>query len=247
MQAPSAMVLAYHSVGPAAVSAEVFRAQMGFLLQQQMRFLSLAQLGRALESGELPEGSVCVTFNDDFEAAGGAVSWLLERGGEATLFVVADQATHNIWDADDSSMPRRRRLSFDRIRELVDAGASIGSHTIAHGPLDGQDDAGLRHQLFDSRRRLVEQLRAPVTAVAYPGGRFDTRVVRAASGMGYELGFTLQHAFAHRRSHPLMIPRLEPRTLGQLVDLVRGPGRLYYRAASAAYRSRNRLMLWRRS
>ena len=174
------------------------------------------------------------------------LSWLLGRGGKATLFVVADEAaTFNVWDDDDPRVPRRRRLPWDQLRGLIEAGVAIGSHTMSHRALVGLDEAALRRELFDSRRVLVEQLQAPVTCLAYPYGLFDTRAVRAASGVGYDVGCTLQGAYAETGTHPLMIPRLQPQTVQELTDLARGASHLYYRVAGASQRLRGRIMLRR--
>ncbi len=244
---PGALMLAFCSAGPKALSAEVFRALMDYLLEHDHPFLTLPQLGQALEQRAVPEGAVCVTFDDDLAATAEPVRWLLRRGGKATLFVVADpKQAYNVWDDDDPWVPRRRRMSWDRVRELIEAGATIGSHTESNRSLVGLDEAGLRRELFDSRRVLVEKLQAPVTCLAYPHGRFDTRAVRAASGVGYDVGCTLQRAYVEASTHPLMMPRFQPRTLAALVDRATGASHLYYRAGGAGQRGGGRVMLWRR-
>ena len=244
---PGALVLSCRSAGPGALGAESFRAQMDYLLKRRHPFLTLPELGQALEQRAVPRGAVCVTFDDDLASAAEPLAWLLRRGGKATLFVVADESsTFNVWDADDPLMPRRRRMPWDQLRNLIEAGVTIGSHTMSHRPLVGLDEAALRRELFDSRRVLVEQLQAPVTCVAYPYGLFDTRAVRATSGVGYDVGCTLQRAYAEDGTLPLMIPRLEPQTLQALADLARGTSHLYYRAAGASQRLRGRIMLRRR-
>ena len=247
--APGALVLMYHAVGragvPYTVAADVFRAQMRFLKERGATFLTVHELGLALEARAVPRGAVCVTFDDAFVNAADALSWLLGQGGKATLFVVAAAPGYNHWDEDDGTIPRLRRMPWDQLRELVRAGAAIGSHTVNHPRLGGQDDAGLRHELFDSRKDLVERLQTPVNSLAYPHGDFDARVVRAAEGMGYQCAVTTQRSYAEPGCHPLLIPRFEPETMDELVDLADGKSHLFYRITGALHRARNRYLLSR--
>lgn len=246
-RAPGALVLMYHSVGragtPHTVASDVFRAQMHYLVERGATFLTVAELGQALEAQAVPRGAVCVTFDDAFVNAAGALGWLLGQGVKATLFVVAAEPGFNHWDQDDADIPRLRRMPWDQLRELVQAGVALGSQTINHPQLCGLDEAGLRRELFDSRRILVEQLQAPVPALAYPYGDYDVRVVRAAEGMGYECAVTTQRSYAEPGCHPLLIPRFEPGTVDELVELAEGTSHLFYRATGAVYRARNRRML----
>ena len=244
---PGALVLRYRSVGragvPDTVAADVFRAQMLYLMERGCPLLTVDELGQALEAGAVPPGAVCVTFDDAFVNAAEAILWLLGRGGKATLFVVAAEPGYNHWDRDDPDIPRLRRMPWDQLRQLVAAGVAIGSHTVNHPQLSTVDDAGLRHELYDSRQVIHDQLQAPVPALAYPYGDYDARVVRAAEGMGYSCAVTTQYSYAGPTCYPLLIPRFEPETLDELVDLADGRGHLFYRATGALQRAKNGLML----
>lgn len=248
-RAPGALVLMYHSVGragtPCTVASDVFCAQMHYLMERGAVFLTVAELGQALEAEAVPSGAVCVTFDDAFANAADAIGWLLGRGAKATLFVVAAEPGFNHWDQDDAAIPRLRRMPWDQLRELVQAGVALGSHTVNHPQLSGQDDAGLRHELYDSRQVLHDQLQAPVPCLSYPHGDYDARVVRATEAMGYASAVTTQRSYAGPGCNPLLIPRFEPETVDELVDLAEGRSHLFYRATGAVHRARNRRMLGR--
>ena len=247
--APGAMVLMYHSVGragvPYTVADEVFRAQMRYLLESGRPLLTVEQLAQAHEERSVPPGAVCITFDDAFDSAAEPLRWLLKQGGQATLFVVAAEPGYNHWDQDDPAIPRLRRMSWDRIRSLIEAGVALGSHTVNHCRLTEQDQAGLRYELFDARRILVETLQAPVPAVAYPYGLYDERVVRAAQAAGYSCGCTTQYSYVEGRLDPMLLPRFEPETLAELQDLAEGRSHLFYRATGLVHRAHNWQLLRR--
>ncbi|HEX6664925.1 MAG TPA: polysaccharide deacetylase family protein [Gaiellaceae bacterium] len=76
-----------------------------------------------------------------------------------------------------------------RVRDLIAAGWEVDSHTITHPDLTRLDDAGLWHEVHDSRVALRREFHVPANFFCYPDGRFDGRVVRAVQDAGY-LGAT---------------------------------------------------------
>ena len=97
-------------------------------------------------------------------------------------------------------------LDWPMIEEMRRAGFTIGSHTRSHALLTRETDATVAEELRTSRLRLETELQAPVEHLAYPDGRFDDAVVRAAITAGYRYAYTI---CSHRHvKHPLMtIPR----------------------------------------
>jgi peptidoglycan/xylan/chitin deacetylase (PgdA/CDA1 family) len=107
---------------------------------------------------------------------------------------------------DEEAFPELRLLDWAQVRAMHGAGFTIGSHTCTHAPLTQGGPEEVRHELARSRRRLEEELGAPVRHLAYPDGRFDGAVVDAVAEAGYGAAFT---NCRHRvRRHPaLSIPR----------------------------------------
>jgi peptidoglycan/xylan/chitin deacetylase (PgdA/CDA1 family) len=84
-------------------------------------------------------------------------------------------------------------MDWKHLQALVDAGMSVGSHTLSHRMLATLNDEDLKTELEESRSTLSEQLACPITALAYPVGTrtsFDERSVRAAKDAGYEMAFS---------------------------------------------------------
>jgi peptidoglycan/xylan/chitin deacetylase (PgdA/CDA1 family) len=76
-------------------------------------------------------------------------------------------------------------LSWEDARSLASLGWEVASHTRTHPDLRSLDDAALADELAGSRRDCEEHVGRQCTAVAYPYGLHDDRVVRAARAAGY--------------------------------------------------------------
>ena len=97
----------------------------------------------------------------------------------------------------------------DEVLALVAAGFAIGFHTRDHEPLSLVDDATLLEQLRDGRDGLERLCGHELEAVAYPHGKADPRVARAAREAGFRLGFTVEPAAAKPSTDALLVGRLD--------------------------------------
>lgn len=98
------------------------------------------------------------------------------------------------------------------VRELVERGFEIGSHTLRHYLLPTLDDRELERAMTDGLDELAAVTGYRPTAIAYPHGKADLRVADAALRAGFELGFTTGHAAATPEQHPLLIGRVVAHT-----------------------------------
>ena len=101
-------------------------------------------------------------------------------------------------------------LRAEQVRELVAAGLGVGFHTLRHDRLIDLDDAALRRALSEGREALESVVGHRLTALAYPHGKADERVARAAADAGFELGFTGRYEPVRHDSDPLLLARIEP-------------------------------------
>ena len=111
--------------------------------------------------------------------------WLgaLERAEREAILV--------LWESRSSPDPRNDGpLSWPEVRRLAASGVAIGSHTVEHPRLSRLEDAVLAWELRESRRRIEEEVGAPVRSLAYPSGDHDARVVTGAGAAGYQIAFT---------------------------------------------------------
>jgi peptidoglycan/xylan/chitin deacetylase (PgdA/CDA1 family) len=86
----------------------------------------------------------------------------------------------------------------------------IGFHTVRHDTLTRLDDEQLAHALADGTAGLAEVAGHPVDTIAYPHGRFDSRVVAAARESDFAIGLTCKREAVRPGSDPLALGRYEP-------------------------------------
>ena len=105
------------------------------------------------------------------------------------------------------------------IRELADAGMTIGFHTVRHPALTLLDDRALASALTEGRDALASAARAPVDFLAYPYGLTDRRVADAAQRAGYRAAFALGDGPITQRDDRFLLARWQPGSLSG-IDLV---------------------------
>lgn len=186
-------VLMYHSVSrsegdydPLCTSPERFEAQMLYIKRHNLRGVSMRELYSAMSFGDT-RGLVGLTFDDGYEDfLGTAVPTLEKLGFSATVFVVAGMlGKENTWEHGDGPRSRLRLLEADGVREVLERGMEVGSHSVTHPRLSGLDSETLIHEVGDSRQILSEIVNAPIEGFCYPYGALDGAAVQAARGVGY--------------------------------------------------------------
>ena len=105
-------------------------------------------------------------------------------------------------------------LDEDGIRRLRASGVAIGAHTVDHPILANLDDSAARAQIHQSRERLIDILREPVTQFAYPNGQPGRDYGRTHVAMVKEAGFRCAVSTTPCTARPGMdryeLPRFTP-------------------------------------
>lgn len=114
--------------------------------------------------------------------------------------------------------PSHAGIRASQVRELVDAGMTIGFHTQRHDSLVWLDDDRLGPAMTEGRDELAAAAGMPLTIIGYPHGRADGRVADAARAAGFTSGFTTEHLPVTPTSDPLLQGRVGPslRSVGTL-------------------------------
>lgn len=184
-------ILVYHNILPTAEAAaqrirgadltmrpEVFAEQMRFLKERNIPVVSLGALVDALEGKRtLPPKAVVITFDDGrLNQLTHAVPILRQYGFTATFFPFTHAMDRN-----------PRYLTWAQLRELQQAGFTVGSHTSLHVRMDRMKDAQQMHaEVTGSRERLAEKLGPGATEyLAYPFGVVTAAGDSAVRAAGY--------------------------------------------------------------
>lgn len=107
--------------------------------------------------------------------------------------------------------PRELFLDWEEARELVDAGFTVGSHSMQHAILSEEFSEAQRTDLLESRRLLEDELQTPVSLLAYPNGTrgdYDPTTIAAAEAAGYTNAITTVSGWNRSSTPPYEIRRI---------------------------------------
>ena len=193
-------ILCYHSVevdagSPLAVSPELFTAHCEWLARAR-RVVDLPDAIEALGRRKtLANGLAAITFDDGFTGVHEHALPVLRRLGlPATVFVVAETLIpggRTVDWVEDRGAPSFHAMSLDQVRDLQDQGVRIGSHSYSHHDLTTLGEVECERDLRESREVLEDLLGVPIPHLAYPRGRHNAVVRRAAAAAGFSHAFSL--------------------------------------------------------
>lgn len=208
---PRIVMLQYHHVSestPAStsISPARFAEHMQWLVDNEFEVASLPESLARLRSGEpLPEYYAVITFDDGYRNIYENAFPVLQRLGlPFTIFVNPEphDAGRDAW------------VTWDQLREMGEAGATIANHTDSHAflvrQLDGEADSEwlqrVRDEIEQAEQRIAAETGQNHRILAYPYGESNP-AIRSAVG---ELGFTAfgqQSGPVGRDSDFLNLPR----------------------------------------
>jgi peptidoglycan/xylan/chitin deacetylase (PgdA/CDA1 family) len=161
------------------VTPDALRAQLGYVAGRGYRWTTFTDAVLGAE----PERVAAVTFDDGIASAVEHGLPILEDfGAPGTMFLTLSMLG---WGG---------RLDAGGASRLAEHGWEIGSHTMTHPVLTNVDDETLAAELRESKLELERVVGRPCTAVSYPTGRCDGRVVAAATAASYVAGAALEGA-----------------------------------------------------
>ncbi|HEX2196236.1 MAG TPA: polysaccharide deacetylase family protein [Actinomycetota bacterium] len=192
-------ILCYHSLDPAwsspmAVAPATFAAHAAWLARRRGVVSAERAAAAMSRRGALPRGMAALTFDDGYsDLYDHALPALSRHRLPATVFLVTDTLTlgKTVDWVDDPPPHELATLTAEQVLEMQDAGVAFGSHSRAHADLTALSYDACVADLKASREALEDLLRRRVTLLAYPRGRHDDDVRRAAAGAGFEAAFTL--------------------------------------------------------
>jgi peptidoglycan/xylan/chitin deacetylase (PgdA/CDA1 family) len=185
-------ILIYHHVVPGVraesaaaralfVTPAEFERQLTFLKDNGYRSVSFADLAAHLEGGaELPDRPVIISFDDGWDNQFAYGFPLLQKYHfTATFFVVTDY------------LDRPNFMTTEQLKEMLDAGMEIGSHSRSHPALPGLGAARLWNEIAGSKKVLEDRLGVAIDTFAYPYGAYNSAVAAATRGAGYRSARTV--------------------------------------------------------
>lgn len=169
--------LLYHRLG----RTSIFTKRRGLTLPRGLFVRQLAELSAAgIDS--------TITFDDGDATAIAALEPLRMHGFRAVQFLVANRiGCVNDWDN-----TRAPLMDHTQVREWLDAGHSIGSHTLTHARLTTLDSRHAREEIAASKRALEDRFGVAVEQFAYPWGEWNAGIADEVAAAGYRSAFTTE-------------------------------------------------------
>lgn len=125
----------------------------------------------------LPARPVLINFDDGYrDTYENALPILQKYNMTGTVFVVPNL------------VGKKAYVTWEMVIKLRDAGMEIGSHTMWHPNLTRSKKA--EWEIFESKKTLEEKLGLPVSAFAYPEGKYNETVQGLVKAAGYKTART---------------------------------------------------------
>ncbi len=205
LAADSAVFLMYHRFGESDypstnIRLEQFEEHIKELSTGGYSVLPAEQAVEALRNGrQLPDRTVVITIDDGYRSIY-TEAWprLKAAGLPFTVFI----ATAPI------DQERPGYMTWDQIREMRDAGVTIGAHTVTHLHMPRADNDRLEREIVESNKRFAAELGTAPRLFAYPYGEISVAARELVLGVGKYVGaFGQQSGATHVTSDPFNMPR----------------------------------------
>lgn len=171
------------------VSPSEFERDMKYLYHEGFRTISLDFLIEILDSrNRLPRKAVIITFDDGFRSSYTKAFPVLKKYNfGATIFLVSDL----IGRTDEWLQKKRgevvsKMLPEEEIIEMSQYGIEFGAHTCTHPHLIRIPIETARNEILESKRKIEEMLKKPVTSFCYPYGKLNDTVKKIVIEAGYK-------------------------------------------------------------
>jgi peptidoglycan/xylan/chitin deacetylase (PgdA/CDA1 family) len=111
-------------------------------------------------------------------------------------------------------LPDNLMMTSAMVRQLRNAGMSIGGHTVSHPILASTDVAAARREIMQGKEQLEAIIGEPVKLFAYPNGKpgadYRAEHVRIVRDCGFRAAVSTSWGTANHASDPFQLPRFLP-------------------------------------
>ena len=174
-------ILLYHALFEGRNHPEKYAVAMG-TFEQHINYLSKKGFESlsfdAFLNGFQPDPGkkyIIITFDDGNDSDYSIAFHILRKHGfGATFFLTVGR------------IGTRNYLDWDHLKEMIDGGMSIQSHSLNHLFLSDLGKDNLHKELTESKTILEDKLSLPVDFISLPGGFYSRQMLRVAQGAGYK-------------------------------------------------------------
>ena len=200
-------VLYYHSVLPdsevttrneVTISPENLKTQLQLVKDLGYTTLTMSELNDyIINNKEIPKKSILITFDDGYaDNYVHAFPILKELDMKATIFVIS------------SGIDGGYYMSSDQLKDMVNYGIDIESHTVNHVHLDTLPYEEQLKELKDSKATIEKVTNKEVLSIAFPFGDYNENTLKAVTEAGYSIAFTTNRGLANRTDNKIALDRI---------------------------------------
>jgi peptidoglycan/xylan/chitin deacetylase (PgdA/CDA1 family) len=171
------------------ISLSKFSEQMQFIKDSGIPVISLQELiSWKKEKINIPERAYVITMDDGWSGVyKHAFPILKKHQFPFTIFLYKNFVNSGA-----------RSLSWQQIREMMDSGCTVGSHSVSHKSLKPNQDGNtpfyqewLQKEFVLSKQFLEENLKQPCTSFAFPFGIYSDDIAAKGISYGYDACLTV--------------------------------------------------------
>jgi peptidoglycan/xylan/chitin deacetylase (PgdA/CDA1 family) len=179
------------------VAPEKFNEEMKLLHDWGYTTITLDLLITAIKEGaDLPPRPMLITFDDgQLSVYSTAFPIMQQYGFTGIVYIVG------------TYLDAPGLMTTDQVKQLVQAGWEVGSHSMRHKDLTTLDSKDQLYEISGSRKYLEERLGVPVKSFAYPFGFSDSTIVDMVYAAGYTSAMGLGYSHAQGTGNILMLQR----------------------------------------
>lgn len=207
------VILYYHSIVDDAavinqqdsglfIRESTFSKHIDFL-KKNYNLVSENDIIDALESGKkLPDYSLWINFDDGYkDNYTRALKVLKQHKVPATIFVTSGK------------IAKEGYMTKDDLEEVLNAGLSIGGHTVNHPRLSKLSKAEAFNEIISGKKVLEELLSSKILSFAYPFGKgkdFNQESIESVKEAGFKMAVTTIGGFnnLNRALNPYSLKRM---------------------------------------
>ncbi len=158
------------------VSPQNFQEQLQYLKDNGFTTISFQNLIDFFNGNfNLPPKPVIISFDDGvINQYNNAFGLLKSFGFKATFFVFTNPIGRS-----------KNYLSWEQLKEMIDAGMEIGSHGYYHQYFTKANNEELTREISGSKKILEENLGIKINVISYPFGVYNEQITQTIKNAGY--------------------------------------------------------------
>ncbi len=125
----------------------------------------------------------------------------------ATCYLVAGKiGSYNQWD-ENKNIPRAMLMTTNEIKQWLDYGLDIGSHTIHHVDLHQVEEATAKLEIIQSKKMIEDMFNIDIVDFCYPYGRYNAEIENIVKD-NYLTATTINKGHCSYNSNLFELPRM---------------------------------------